>query len=226
MIEHGAYTVLLDRYYATESGIPEDQVHRVTRARSKEEKLAVSAVLSEFFVLENGLWIKNRVQEEITKAQGKINAAKENGRRGGRPKQNPDKTQDKPSGLLLGSKNETQDKAHQTPDTIHQSNSVTNVTGGEPPKMTDPEEIIFGYGLTLLVAAGTPDKNARSFLGGLRKGYGDAALIDRLRECAKAKPLQPVEWLAAAMPPGGATSKTPKPDNFAAKDYGTEITAL
>lgn len=104
--------------------------------------------------------------------------------------------------------------------------SVTNVTGGEPPKITDPEEIIFGYGLTMLVAAGTPDKNARSFLGGLRKGYGDAALVDKLRECAKAKPLQPVEWLAAAMPPGGANSKTPKQDNFASKNYGTEITAL
>lgn len=226
MIEHGAYTVLLDRYYATESGIPEDQVHRVTRARSREEKQAVDTVLSEFFLLENGLWIKNRVQEEIAKAQNKINAAKENGKRGGRPKQNPNKTQDKPSGLLLGYENETQIKALQSPDTRHQSNSVTNVTGGEPPKMTDPEEIIFGYGVTLLVSAGTPDKNARSFLGGLRKGYGDSALIDKLRECAQAKPLQPVEWLAAAMPPCGANSKTPKQDNFANKNYGTEITAL
>lgn len=106
------------------------------------------------------------------------------------------------------------------------NSSVTNVTGGEPPKITDPEEIIFGYGLTMLVAAGTPDKNARSFLGGLRKGYGDAALVDKLRECAKAKPLQPVEWLAAAMPPGGAASKIPKLDNFAEKNYGSEITAL
>ncbi len=106
------------------------------------------------------------------------------------------------------------------------NHSVTNVTGGEPPKLTDPEEIIFGYGLTMLVSAGTPDKNARSFLGGLRKGYGDAALIAKLRECAQAKPLQPVEWLAAAMPPGGVNSKTPKQDNFASKNYGSEITAL
>jgi hypothetical protein len=85
------------------------------------------------------------------------------------------------------------------------SNSVPNGTGGKPP-MT-PDEIIFGYGLSLLTNAGTAEKQARSFLGGLRKQHGDETLIDRLRDCAKAKPLQPLEWLAAALPPGGAPAK-------------------
>ncbi|GHC72782.1 hypothetical protein GCM10007320_08890 [Pseudorhodoferax aquiterrae] len=76
-----------------------------------------------------------------------------------------------------------------------------NAPGGKPPM--SPDEIIFGYGLSMLVNAGTPDKNARSFLGGLRKAHGDAALIDKLRECAKTKALQPLEWLAAALPPAG-----------------------
>lgn len=70
-----------------------------------------------------------------------------------------------------------------------------------------PDEIIFGYGVTLLINAGTAEKQARSFLGGLRKGHGDAALIDSLRECAKARPLQPLEWLAAALPPGAIAGK-------------------
>ncbi|KQP02479.1 hypothetical protein ASF45_20715 [Pseudorhodoferax sp. Leaf265] len=73
------------------------------------------------------------------------------------------------------------------------------------------DEIIFGYGLAMLVNAGTPDKNARSFLGGLRKAHGDEALIDKLRDCAKAKVLQPLEWLAAALPPGGHKAK-PRPE--------------
>lgn len=128
MIEHGAYTLLLDRYYATEAGIPADQAHRVARARSKEEKQAVDAVLSEFFTLNEGVWIKGRVDEEITKAQSKIKAAQENGKRGGRPKSNPVKTQEKPSGFFLGSENETQKKAHQTPDTRHQTPESAVVT--------------------------------------------------------------------------------------------------
>ena len=104
------------------------------------------------------------------------------------------------------------------------SNSVTNVTGGKPPKVTDPDEIIFGYGVPLLTNAGTAEKQARSFLGGLRKAHGDEVLINKLRDCAKAKPLQPLEWLAAALPPAGSVvpmRNKPAPENFATKDYGT-----
>lgn len=85
--------------------------------------------------------------------------------------------------------------------------SEPNGSGGKPPKITDPAEIIFGYGLSMLVSAGTPEKHGRSFLGGLRKEHGDEALIDSLRECAKARVLQPLEWLAAALPPKGGQSR-------------------
>lgn len=119
MLEHGAYNLLMDRYYVSESGIPEVQAYRYAHARSEEEKAAVDAVLSEFFTLVNGVWIKNRIEEEITKAQTKIKAAQENGKKGGRPKTEPKQTEDKPSGLSLGLENETKDKAHQTPDTNH-----------------------------------------------------------------------------------------------------------
>lgn len=84
------------------------------------------------------------------------------------------------------------------------SNSVTKVTGEKSPMTTD--EIIFTYGVPLLISAGTPDKQARSFLGGLRKNHGDDALVDALRDCLKEKPLQPLEWLARALPPKGGRS--------------------
>ncbi|MGZ8220018.1 MAG: YdaU family protein [Methylobacter sp.] len=127
MLEHGAYSLLLDRYYGTESGIPKDQAHRLARARSKEEKQAVDAVLDEFFTLKDGVYINQRAEDEITKAQSKIKAAQENGRRGGRPKINREVTETKPSGLFPGYENETKEKAHQTPDTKHQA-PVSNTT--------------------------------------------------------------------------------------------------
>lgn len=140
MLEHGAYTLLLDRYYSTEEGIPADQVHRIARARSKEEKDAVDIVLQEFFVLENGVWINHRAEEEIEKARVKIEAAKANGKKGGRPKKetqakandnpttNLNETHTKPTGFLLGSEIETQLKAHQTPDTRHHINTNSAAT--------------------------------------------------------------------------------------------------
>lgn len=64
-----------------------------------------------------------------------------------------------------------------------------------------PEEIIFTYGVPLLVNAGSTEKHARSFLGGLRKGRDDSEVVDALRSCIRTKALQPLEYLAAALPP-------------------------
>lgn len=119
MVEHGAYTLLLDRYYATERGIPSDQVHRLARARTDDERMAVDVVLGEFFQLVDGLWVHGRVEVEIEKAAGRISAARENGRKGGRPRK--EETQKKPSGFSPGYENETQHEPsekltnHQTP---------------------------------------------------------------------------------------------------------------
>lgn len=85
------------------------------------------------------------------------------------------------------------------------SSSEPNGSGGKPPQL--PEEIIFSYGLGLLTNAGIAEKQARSFLGGLRKSHDDNVIVDVLRDCIRAKPLQPLEWLAAALPPGGIRGK-------------------
>jgi uncharacterized protein YdaU (DUF1376 family) len=112
LLEHGAYTILLDRFYATEQGIPTDQAHRIARAKSKDERAAVDAVLAEFFVLQGGAYIQKRALAEIQKAQTRINAARANGKTGGRPKRNPEETHRVSSGFNSG----TQVKALQTPD--------------------------------------------------------------------------------------------------------------
>jgi len=65
MLEHGAYNLLIDRCYAKEEGIPQDKIYKVALARTKEERAAVDSVLQEFFKLENGVWNKNRITEEI-----------------------------------------------------------------------------------------------------------------------------------------------------------------
>lgn len=149
MLEHGAYTLLMDRYYATETGIPADQAHRLARARTRDEKAAVDSVLQEFFTLADGVWKKNRIEREIEKAQAKISAAQLNGKKGGRPRsvtQEQEKITDgKPSGFSLGSKTETQVKAHQTPDTSKETKAPQPpVPGGavEPIKKTRAETAV------------------------------------------------------------------------------------
>ncbi len=100
MLEHGAYTILLDRYYSTETGIPEDQAYRVCRARTLPEKQAVDVVLSEFFHLVDGKWTNRRADEEIARMREQAKKSQDNGRLGGRPKKepiaNPEVTQSEP----------------------------------------------------------------------------------------------------------------------------------
>ncbi|MDE2468616.1 MAG: YdaU family protein [Bradyrhizobium sp.] len=140
MIEHGAYTVLLDRYYSTEQPIAADQAYRIARASSKTERAAVDAVLRDFFVLQDGSWHNRRADAEIAKAQTKIKAARENGKRGGRPKGNQDETQQKPTGLILGSKTETQAKALQAPSSKLQEKDqqLSASADADAPDRSDP----------------------------------------------------------------------------------------
>ena len=121
MAEHGAYTLLLDRYYATEAPIPADLVYRVAHARSGGERACVDRVLAEFFTLSDGVYINKRAGLDIARYEKSRIASVENGKLGGRPKSQQNQRQDKPNGLQIGSELETQSKAHQTPVTSNQS---------------------------------------------------------------------------------------------------------
>ena len=116
LLEHGVYTRLLDVYYTRESGIPADQAARLIGARTKEESAALESVLHEFFELIDGTWIQMRCEREIECASTKAEANRENGKKGGRPRsnnnpqQNPDETENKPSGFSMGSDSDTHDE--------------------------------------------------------------------------------------------------------------------
>ena len=104
LIEHGAYTLLLDEYYVSERGLPAelDGLYRICRAMNKAEQAAVRAVAEQFFpVGEDGLRHNPRASVEIGAAAPSIEAARLNGMRGGRPRKKPTGFPDQePSGFL------------------------------------------------------------------------------------------------------------------------------
>lgn len=194
LLEHGVYTLLLDRCYATEQGIPEDQAYRLARARSEDERAAVDAVLSEFFTLEDGVWINARVLEEVERYRAKIEAARENGKKGGRPRKETQPKAKKTQPFPPGSEIETQPKAHQTPDT---SNTQPNgCDAGASPK--DEPDPIWGAGLAYLVRSRIPERQARSLIGKLRKQCGDVETGAILAQAETESVSDPAPWLMAA----------------------------
>lgn len=113
LMEHGAYTLLLDEYYSNEAPLPADfdELFRICRAMKKAEQDAVKSVAEKFFpIFEDGMRHNARADEMIARARPKMEAARANGAKGGRPRKNPmgyenknpEKTQQEPNGKPNG----------------------------------------------------------------------------------------------------------------------------
>jgi uncharacterized protein YdaU (DUF1376 family) len=121
MLEHGAYTLLLDRYYTTEEPIPSlTDAYRICRARSRDEREAVDTVLREFFVSDGEAFMNRRAEEEIAKASHQRTVNQELGKRGGRPKKTESvlesETEHITDSVPISNPSQTPDSRHQEPE--------------------------------------------------------------------------------------------------------------
>lgn len=71
MLQHGSYTLLLDACYDREEFPTLEQAIEWTWASTTEEVEAVTFVLRKFFVLEEGVYVQKRIQEELAVYQEK-----------------------------------------------------------------------------------------------------------------------------------------------------------
>jgi len=102
LAEHGAYTLLLDELYSTETPLPAEHeaLYRLCRAMTKVEQDAVRAVADRFFPVEaDGLRHNQRADEEIAKAQATIAKQRESGAEAARKRWSTDgSTHSEPTG--------------------------------------------------------------------------------------------------------------------------------
>ena len=64
MLEHGAYTLLLDAYFSTDGHLNADKnrLYNMLRASTKRERQAVDFVLAEFWTMQAGNLLNNRAK--------------------------------------------------------------------------------------------------------------------------------------------------------------------
>lgn len=69
LIQHGAYTLLLDEYYNTEKPLSANavQLHRICSALALEEQEAINFILDNFFIKTEEGYKNKRVEEELAK---------------------------------------------------------------------------------------------------------------------------------------------------------------
>lgn len=77
MLEDGAYRRLIDAVYLREGPLPADkeQIFRLVKAFSKQEKAAVLSVLGEFFVFTDAGYTNARCDEELARIRDKSEKA-------------------------------------------------------------------------------------------------------------------------------------------------------
>lgn len=141
--EECVYRRLLDHYYDTEKPIPTETKSVIRRLRLGSYVSEFEQVLSEFFTLEDDGYHNYRADIEIAAYQNKANAARENGKKGGRPPKNKgQKTQPVKSANQI----KTSAKANQEPLTNNQE-PLTNNQGKEisSPTAPDPVYPLFEY---------------------------------------------------------------------------------
>lgn len=119
--QHGVYALLLDEFYLTEQPLPADyeELYRICCAMKRDEQEAVRVIADRFFpVGPDGLRHNERAAEELEDAMPALEAARSNGKKGGRPRKT--ETQEKPTGFSgdnpAGSEKEPSSKPPHSPD--------------------------------------------------------------------------------------------------------------
>jgi uncharacterized protein YdaU (DUF1376 family) len=82
LLEHGAYSLLLDQYYLLGKPLPADteRLMRLVRCQTDAERIAVASVLKEFFTLESGQWVNARAEIELLTRQELIETRRNAGK--------------------------------------------------------------------------------------------------------------------------------------------------
>lgn len=137
LAQHGAYTLLLDELYTTEAGLPGEhtELFRICRAMNKAEQEAVVFVADRYFPIgADGLRSNERATEELHLAAPALEAARLNGKKGGRPRQEPSRSEtDNPLGFLETTQQDRNRKTPHSPEDTEAKASLSEVTNLDCP---------------------------------------------------------------------------------------------
>lgn len=129
-LERSIYRDLLDLYYESEGPLPDcfDKLARRIIATSPEEREALQVVLEEFFEHQDDGYHNKRADMEIAIYQGRANTARENGKKGGRPRKEPTETQPVSCGMPDETIEKTNQNHNQNQNHISIPDGIDNAT--------------------------------------------------------------------------------------------------
>ena len=162
-LEDLAYRRLIDLYYTHETPFNND-LKQISRLIGMRDNIAeIELILSDFFTLEDDLWVSKRADKEIANYHRKADSARANGKKGGRPAK-PNKTQP----VNLANPATTGSKANQEPLTNNQQPSTKSAKANKD--VLD----VFDYWKQVMKknsSAILNDKRTKAIEGRFKEGY-------------------------------------------------------
>jgi len=198
MLQHGAYTLLIDACYDREQFPTREAAIEWTWASSKEEVEAVDFVLKRFFSEKEGVFYQTRIQEEI----GEYHDKSETNKRIATDREAKRKSLSTDRARVVN-----EPPPNHEPLTInHEPTSVPDGTGADAPAEKSPADMdrdeLWSVAKSLLSAQGMPAKQCGSFVGKLVQQYTPEVVIEVVRSAVIERPVNVQEFLV-----GGCRSR-------------------
>ena len=194
--EHGAYLLLIMHYWQT-GGLPDDdrQLSRIACMNDREWKRSRSIVQAFF----HDGWKHKRIDRELAHAHDVIS------KRRAAAQQRYSKS-DASASANAGSKECAKGGDTRVPPSPTHKHSEAIASGGEPPKLPDPRELLWEAGPGALVAMGASEKEARSNIGRWLKTHQPGAVLDAIQRARDHGTKDPIPLVGRILQPVNGAS--------------------
>ena len=194
--EDGAYNRLLRLCWMTPGcSLPDDDAWIMRRMRVDQETYdrVVRVVLAEFFVRKSGRVSNARIAREYDQASTSHEKRVLAGKSGGKAKALKTNKTDTSNATAIPKQPEPEPEPEE-------SSSVANATDSDA---VDPAKAVWDAGVKILGASGVSDRQARSFVGKLRKDHPgqDSQILSAIMDCGRAGAVDPIPWITARLRP-------------------------
>lgn len=191
-LEHGAYLLLIMRYWQ-KAGLPDDDrmVQRI--AGLNDAQWAESRdVLASFF---DAGWKHARIDAELEKAADIINK-----RRSAANRRHGSSKPDASAEQMHSTCNDT--GVPPLPRTNLSDADASGAAAPQAPAYTDARHELWGEGKPMLMSLGVPERQCGQLIGRWLKTSGDdcAGVLDAIQRAREARPHDPIPWITRALP--------------------------
>lgn len=211
--EDGAYNRLLRLMWMTPGcSLPDDPawIARRLRVDSATYDRVVAPIISEFFRRARKRIYSPRLSREFERTKVTHELRVSSGKKGGRPAKSLKSDEPDESRAKAGPK-----QPEPEPEPEERTEAIASDGDAVADVSADPIKAVFDAGIRILTGAGITERQARPFIGKLRKDHPgqDGLILSAIMDCGRAGAVDPIPWITARL----AKPKTPSVADIMAK---------